>query len=374
MRRCNALTSLRIAFPSCAVVFVVACGGSNAAPSSGSVASSVASSVTTSAAAIRSGGSIVKTFRADADPCGWIDAADVARLLGPLAQAPRRGQSASNAEPAESGRACVYALKRVEPGAEGSEEVAVELVIEDAMTNETSTEAGKALGSRVLARAVGGSAEGDASAAKPGAGWDYTGWTPNEFIGRVGHVAVDVRMHTHGAPLTTIATDSVERLAALVRDRVPDVPAAAPRDTWNNGDGGDPCSLITRAEAEAVLGKLTVAPYRSNRESPLVDPSGDGCSYYLGRHRVFTIKPEWTQGKTLFGVAAGASQAFSSVAGLTRSAADTLDGAWDQAAMGLDGTLYFLAGDRMLAVAYRTAAVDVTTALRLATVAVKRLR
>ena len=57
-------------------------------------------------------------------------------------------------------------------------------------------------------------------------------------------LGVDVRLHTRGAPVSGLPADSVQRLAALVRDHVPDVPAAAPRDVWNSGGGGDPCALL----------------------------------------------------------------------------------------------------------------------------------
>src|SRR5437762_4812434 len=65
-------------------------------------------------------GSRVEAIPANADPCGWISAADVARLLGALSGPPRRGHDAGNAEPAHDGRACVYPLARTEPGASGT--------------------------------------------------------------------------------------------------------------------------------------------------------------------------------------------------------------------------------------------------------------
>src|SRR5207302_4689001 len=104
------------------------------------------------------------------------------------------------------------------------------------------------------------------------------------------------------------------------------------------------------------------------------DPTGDGCSYYVGHHRVFTLKPDWDQGRTLFRMQAAATRALSSPVGLKREAADTLEGAWDEAAAGMDGTLYLLKGDRMLTVVYRTAGVSEPAALRLAALAVERLR
>src|SRR4029077_9094105 len=70
----------------------------------------------------------VASIPANADPCAWISVADVTRLLGKLADTPRRGLNGSNTEPAQNGRACVYTLDRTEPGALGLEEVGVEVV------------------------------------------------------------------------------------------------------------------------------------------------------------------------------------------------------------------------------------------------------
>jgi hypothetical protein len=317
---------------------------------------------------------LARTIPADTNPCDWVDSSAVAKVLGPLAESPRRGHDASNAESAKDGRACVYTLSRVEPGADGQELVALEVAMKDAVADQSAAEAGLALGARIL----GGASQKEQSAAAPSpprdSGWDATRWMPNEFIGRVGHVAVLVRMHTRGAPFSSLEQDSVSRLAVLVRDHVPDIPAAAPRAEWNNGNDRDPCTLLTRAEVESVLGALAVSPYRSNGDTPLADPSGDGCSYYTRRHHVLTIKPDWLEGRTLFRMQSAATRAFTSPVGMKREGADTLDGPWDEAAAGMDGTLYFLKGDRMLSVVYRTAGLSEPATLRLASLAADRLR
>jgi hypothetical protein len=313
-----------------------------------------------------------RTIPADPDPCRWIDSAAVARLLGPMSAAPYRAHDASNAEPTADGRACAYTLRRVESGADGAEVAVVEVMMKDGVADQTAADGALALAARVLHAP----SEPTAAETRPPSdtGWDATSGIPNEFVGRVGHMAVHIQLHTHGAPFSSVPIDSVRRLAALVRDAVPDLPPAAPREEWNTGDEGDPCSLITRAEAEGVLGPLAVTPYRSNGDTPLVDPTGDGCSYFVGRHRVLTIKPEWSNGRTLFRIQAAASRAFAAPVGLKLGSADTLEGAWDEAAAGVDGTLYLLKGDRMLSVVYRTAGLSQTSALHLAGLAIARLR
>ena len=53
---------------------------------------------------------------------------------------------------------------------------------------------------------------------------------------------------------------------------------------------------------------------------------------------------------------------------------EMLEGPWDQATTGsMTGLLYFLKGDRMLELGYRTSSTAATAAVRLARAAVERL-
>ena len=179
-------------------------------------------------------------------------------------------------------------------------------------------------------------------------------------------------------------------LAARARDRVPDLPFPLPADPileeLKRMDGGepepppsgpDPCGLLTRAEAEEVLGKLLVEPYRSNENTPLADPHGAGCTYYTARHRTLVLKPHWDSGRMMFGMARNLGGAVASAlpeAGPDRESSDTLDGPWDEAAgSGTTGDLYFLKGDRMLELGYLTSSTGPDGAARLARIAVERL-
>jgi hypothetical protein len=185
----------------------------------------------------------------------------------------------------------------------------------------------------------------------------------------VGHVAVEV-----GFRSIEVDHERIAKLAALVRDRMPDQPIAAPgADPNAKANGKNPCALLTRQEAEAVLGPLAVAPYRSRESTALADGRGESCSYYRGKHRVVVVTPTWSDGKEAFGMAAGLNQRITSMLGIGDQAADTLDGAWDQAGSGTDGELYFLKGDRMLTLDYRTGGIDAAAAVRLAAAAIKRL-
>jgi hypothetical protein len=85
------------------------------------------------------------------------------------------------------------------------------------------------------------------------------------------------------------------------------------------------------------------------------------------------IHPTWSQAKVLFPMLAGMRQTFEAKTGAPSAASDTLEGPWDQAGSSLAGTLYFLKGDRMLAVSYRNSRADLKGAVKLASEAVTRL-
>jgi hypothetical protein len=310
----------------------------------------------------------VPTLPAHPDPCGWVTAENVSALVGPLVGPPARGAHYDDPSPDPKGSACVYTLAP-QPGDIATGEpktVAVELRIDDATAQESGFRAGSALTAALARQLNGGKPVATDTMALHQDGWDYQSSLPDEFLGRLGHLGVFVAMRVH--PYLDMAR--IKRLAALVRDHVPDEPFASYR---SQDQIGDPCKLITRSEAEAVLGKLPYPPFRTIEERPLADSGGAGCSYFAGKHRIFTIKPDLELGKQLFQVAAGTSQFFRSNAPIQKQAPDALTGPWDQVAEGTDGTLYFLKGDKMLTVVYRTSNADVQSTLKLVTIALGRI-
>ena len=49
-------------------------------------------------------------------------------------------------------------------------------------------------------------------------------------------------------------------------------------------------------EAEAVLGKLVVPPYRAQEGTYLVHQQGPSCAYYTAGHRAMVLSPTWEYG------------------------------------------------------------------------------
>lgn len=296
----------------------------------------------------------------DADPCGWLTRVEVERLLGSLGAEPLRVNDAEQFDqPNPRGSACRYQLQTHSDNNEAF--IAVGVVLDgvsaiEAGLGATFTETGVA--------ALGGADHADSSRGR----WDWMSNLPSNALkaARQGHVGI---MTSVRAP--ALQGERVDSLAAAIIDRIPDLPFGD-RSAAANDSSADPCALLTRAEAEAVLGKLVVAPYRSRESTPFANASGTSCSFYTARHHVLVLTPTRQDGRMIFQAMSGMNQNISGQLALN-AVDDTLDGPWDQTALSMDGTLYFLKGDRMLEMRYRTSSTDLTGALRLAAAALPRL-
>lgn len=345
-----------------------------------------------SAAAPASSALPVRTASRPADDCGWIPADDVAAIVGPLTGSPRPSEEGCvYPRPLDSATARRRALaeklsKQLEekfgpsdlPKPEPDESaiiVTVDVKLEPGM--DRAVDAGvekftrEALGDAAL-RGGGDSARRQ-SPFPPG--WDGPIRYPATFGGRVGHIGVAVKVRA-----TEVSRDQAAALAARVRDRIPDLPFA-----WStsssagragaSGSERDPCSLITAPEAQAVLGKLIVPPYRSHEGTPLAEAGGKSCAYYTAGHHALVLTPTWSYG----GSDVEARRMVGGIMGKVvpqggDGVADTLDGDWDETGQDPStGELYFLKGDRLLAIGFMASSTDANGAIRLAQIASGRL-
>jgi hypothetical protein len=327
----------------------------------------------------------VRTATPPADACGWIPAAEVAAILGPLAGEPTVVRSLEQTDPDPRGTACRYTLADKPRAGIGAVLLEVDLsgaVIRERVGDNMAEGFRRAIQSDI--DAAGGSAPVAKASLPPG--WDRLGklWTGyNAFSGRIGHISVSAMSLTPDLPAERTAA-----LATRVRDAIPDLPFPVPRDPELEAmaraagspldaepSGPDPCALLSPDQVEPVLGKLVVPPYRSSGDSPLALSNGNGCTYFTAGHRAFTVLPHWSTGKMIFGMAKGVGGMVGSVApDDTAAAADTLEGPWNEAAAnGPTGQLYFLKNDRMLEVTFVTSSTDRAGAVRLARAAMEKL-
>ena len=329
----------------------------------------------------RSGGLPEKTATIPASPCDWITASEVEAVVGSLSGAPR----------AERG-GCFYPLPVdsitiARRARADSMRVALErrglksdwpAEPEDSGGVFVQVSVGRGADERVAELAFGtmGSWVGDDSLfaiPEPGDGWDYRRALPGKpnFMGRAGTVAVYIEGGTHGMEDSTLAT-----LAVRVRDRVPDLPFVDPDASNSAARQGarDPCSVLSREEAEAVLGKLVVAPFRVREGRALADPGGESCAYYTGRHRALVVTPFFVGAEDEMRFVRGRG-GLGAVGIVDRVAegADTLEGPWDAVAIGVEGELAMIKGNRLLKIAYLTSSTDLAGAIRLAGPALRGL-
>ena len=317
-----------------------------ATTSSGRQASGSPASATVASAAVPEG-------------CELIPRAEIERIAGPLEGEPRR-----------EGNGCRYYVamdttsaewKQLRARAEraragGMDDRAIELY--------HPTRAG-------LYVEVNLDAAGERSDTAP-AGWDETSASRSGavFHGRAGHVKVALQLQQLRVP-----ADTVLAIASRVRDRIPDgpIPHPAADRSGQPPTGQDPCGVLTREEAEAVLGELAVAPFRTKERTPLADPGGKSCAYLTPGHRVLVLTPTWQYGGLELNAARMVGGMVRQVADLPGIVGDTLEGSWDDAVVDLEGELLLRKGERALGIRYRASSTDVAGAIRLSEPALRRL-
>jgi hypothetical protein len=326
----------------------------------------------------------VRTADEPDDPCKWISVADVEAVVGKLAEPPTKADgcryvmtipediAAKRREHADRIAAFQARFKTEVPTFHGpmanfqsnpkSYAVSVSVDVSGDMAGEIGLNAGFSH----LAQQMGQRSEKKA----PPEGWDSVAGLPYAFSGRVGHVRVSVQGQAPDVP-----REVMQRLAAAVRDRIPDLPFKAdnPYQVIQFGAGDrNPCELLTRADAEAVLGPLVVEPYRaSSQHPPLALAEGHGCAYFTKGHRVFVLVPTWSGGEESFKLEAGIGGLIGQVLPQDNV---VFKGPWDKAQPSRgSGALLFLKGDRLLEVHYQISTADRGGAVKLAAAAMRRL-
>lgn len=296
-------------------------------------------------------------------PCQWLTAEELTAHLGPPAGEPYQANSAESARPDATGPACVYPLTL----ADGELHLAVQVDPRGVPEVASAMEMMEGIVASEL-QALGPEFAAPPPTAPQPTAWDDVFGFPGERTYRMGHIAI-----LFGDRSRRLRMDRLDGLAEVIRGKIADKPIFNPdrSDTLMEGMR-DPCQLLSRAEAEAVLGPLSNDPYRSAKASALADGNGISCAYRAPGHRALVITPEWFDGKESFMMVGGAGKLFRSKVG-GADEGDLLEGPWDQATLGMDGAAHFLASDRMLGITYRTSTADLEGVAKLATAAIPRL-
>lgn len=295
--------------------------------------------------------------------CNLIPRAEIERLAGAL-----------DGEPIPEDRGCWYYVvvdtttaewKRIREGAERARASGMD---ERAIALYHPTRAG--IYAEVDVRGEGMASEETPEDTPPG--WDEIGASRSGavFNGRTGHVRVSIKVQQ-----LELSPDTVVAIANRVRDRIPEGPMMHPAADRSGRapHGPDPCSVLPRGEAEAVLGALVAEPFRTRERTPLADPSGKSCAYLAAGHRVLVLTPVWNYGGIELSAARMVGGMVKQVADLPGIEGDTLEGAWDEAVVDLAGELLLRKGGRVLGVRYLMSSTGAAGAIQLAESALGRM-
>lgn len=326
------------------------CGDSNASSASANASNSAASATTSTRP-------VVKSQSAHRDPCSWISRADAQQALGDsIVGEPTRVRSAETPVPSPQGEACLYDLP---PQGPMKQQVTITLIPDESGAMQTAF-AGMG---NVEKEFRGAEAKHDTLIAGR---WDFVSAIPGGLTAaRTGRIAVQLVTPPGHA-------DEGLALAGAMLDRIPDLPFTGDSaDPFTPPRAPDPCALITRAEAEGVLGPLPVAPYASRKNTALVYGGGASCAYFGAKHHALVITPMLRHGAEFFRMMGGVNAAVAPKIGGAQ-APDTLEGNWDALSIGADGALHALKGDKMLTVQYKTSTTDFDGAVKLVRAAMAR--
>lgn len=291
-------------------------------------------------------------------PCDWISRAAAEKAMGEsLTVDPVRVRSAENAVPQADGDGCLYQLKSTSAFSEGK--VAVEVAPDDPGT----MQAGFAGVPDIEATFKSKESHGDSVI---DGRWDFESGLPGGVsMLRKGRITIQVFAYGKSS--------QGKALANAILDSIPDLPFTNdPADPGAKSEDPDPCSLITRAEAEKELGALAMAPFRTRENTAIAHGNGSSCAYYTGKHRALVVTPSFSGGEMKYKMMSGVGSMVSTVLGGAK-APDTLDGPWDQISTGATGALTMLKGDKMIEMQYKSSPADYVHAVNLARDAAKRL-
>ena len=140
------------------------------------------------------------------------------------------------------------------------------------------------------------------------------------------------------------------------------------------GDGHDPCALLSADEAEPYVGRLVAPPYRASDGA--ADVHGDECMYRGTDGRQVTVQPDWRSGRVVGQVLKGVPDALGKVlaqggaAGMDSMAHRVMQqgpaGPWDQATWMPGGSLFASRGEAEVSIDVSGASGQKSDALALA--------
>ncbi len=211
---------------------------------------------------LRRAGALDRTVnRISHDPCALLTRAEAEEVLGSLRHDPYRVGPDGNARP--DGAACRYETPT-------GRHVIMDVTFEGAQFGMRAINLGVQIASPVFGN-------DSVQLASLHGHWDELHLLPGHLMVRKGDAMVDVGYQGSGAGIGGAAKLAEEALARVGSPLQYDGGAAARSAPGPLVTPRDPCTLVPRSEAEAIIGKLAHAPELSSDQS--------GCTYTLAAKR-----------------------------------------------------------------------------------------
>ncbi|HXI32918.1 MAG TPA: hypothetical protein VNH63_02455 [Gemmatimonadales bacterium] len=145
------------------------------------------------------------------------------------------------------------------------------------------------------------------------------------------------------------------------------------RGSESGGAGNDPCTLVSRAEAEQLMGPLRHDPFRVNSGGNRVpQPNGTACFYETANGRRVIMDVDWKDGQMAMKVVAMGGRLAEQAIATDTGQADTLEGRWDELRMLPGDNIYARKGDQMVSIDYLGSGLGLAGAAKWAHIALGR--
>jgi hypothetical protein len=312
--------TMRILLVIAAGVFVAACGGGTTTTDTASNASAPAATAPAATSPASSTSAVASTEATAPDPCGLLDRSEVEAVTGPLAGPPfRTRESSDNADPVQNGDACVYQTPDFR-----SIRIAVAWKDGAAAFKAISFPAHSAPGGLHLAGTLDeaqslGCCEIFALRDDRLVTFDYRGWRADTERA-VGMLNTALARLDHPLPLDGNAGNQDARQRAAERPR--------PRIA---------CSLLSRDEAETIVGPLLADPHTNAKDENLnciyrytLQASKDSPSKTASGPAEANVDVHWRGGFEELNDATTIASTVGGKPGTPKRTLGKVDGPWDE--------------------------------------------
>jgi len=175
-------------------------------------------------------------------------------------------------------------------------------------------------------------------------------------------------------PAAACSKDQQARLAQLADSIGRSASSGSAQSSSDGSSGNDPCTLVSRADAEQLMGPLRHDPFRvSGGGNRVPNPTGTACFYETRVGRRVIMEVDWKDGKMAMGVVAMGGRLSEQVIPTDTGQADTLEGRWDELRMLPGDNLYARKGDQMVSIDYLGSGLGIAGAAKFAHIALGRL-